>query len=628
MVKVIMTVRSNVKRWWYAVPLALVLQACGGGGGGGSAAATDTSSAAALSGSGEVDSARLRSITGLTSSIASTSTAQWAQIGPISDQDAARFLTQATFGPTPADVANVKALGYTEWFKSQLAKPLPAQSYVSYFDMRNAEWMALPGGGGRAGATDITDPIWRNAIAGDAQLRHRVALALSEIFVVSLNDTCNPHGRAYASYMDMLTRNALGDFRQLLQDVTLHPIMGCFLSHVGNQKDDATTGRVPDQNFAREVMQLFSIGLYQLNNDGTPVMVSGAPVPSYGQADIIGLARVFTGFSWNCPLPYDDGCFVRGSSWAGMQSDPDRWIKPMVAYDRFHSTLPKTFLGKTIAAQDTASAWASLRFALDTLAAHPNVGPFLGKQLIQRLVTSNPSPAYVARVAAAFNNSKGNIGTTVQAVLMDPEARNTANALASDSFGKVREPILRMTAALRALDGRSMTGRFMVGWTPEPDRGLNQAPLMAPSVFNFFRPGYAAPGSLSAARGLVAPELQIANETSVAGYANNMLGLLTYGQGSIPNFGAGLNGVKLPDVYVDGQRNASSNWRTLTDTPEQLVETLNQRLMYGTMSASLRQDVLAVVKSITDPHPEIRQPDRFAKAVHIILTSPEFLVQR
>jgi len=461
---------------------------------------------------------------------------------------------------------------------------------------------------------------------GEDQLRQRVALALSEIFVVSLNDTCNPFGRGYASYMDMLQRNALGDFRQLLQDVTLHPIMGCFLSHVANQKDDPLTGRVPDENFAREVMQLFSIGLYQLNPDGTPVMSAGQPVPTYGPSDIAGLARVFTGFSWNCPSPTEDVCFTLGTAKSG--PDPDKWIKPMVAYDRFHSTQAKTFLGKTIAAQDTANAWASLRFALDTLAVHPNVGPFLGKQLIQRLVTSNPSPAYVARVAAAFNNSKGNIGTTVQAVLMDPEARNTANALASDSFGKVREPILRMTAALRALDGRSMTGRFMVGWTPEADRGLNQAPLMAPSVFNFFRPGYVAPGSLSAARGLAAPELQIANETSVAGYANNMLGLLTYGQGSIPNFGAGLNGVKLPDVYVDAQRNASSSWRTLTDSPEQLVETLNQRLMYGTMSASLRQDVLAVVKSITDPHPEIRQPDRFAKAVHIILTSPEFLVQR
>jgi len=626
MVKEIMTERLSVRRWWYAVPFALFLQACGGGGG---TAAADASNPTA---SGGADSARLRTTTGITSPVAATSTTtttttQWTQLGPISDQDASRFLTQASFGPTPAAVSSVKALGYSGWLKDQMAKPLPAQSYTAYFDMRNAEWMAY-NAGGRAGPTDITDPIWRNALVGDDQLRQRVALALSEIFVVSLNDSCNPHGRAYASYMDMLARNALGDYRQLLQDVTLHPIMGCYLSHVANQKDDPLTGRVPDENFAREVMQLFSIGLYQLNSDGTPVMVNGAPVPTYGPGDIAGLARVFTGFSWNCPLPYDDGCFVRGSSWAGMQSDPDMWIKPLVAYDRFHSTLAKSFLGKTIAPQDTANAWASLRFALDTLATHPNVGPFIGKQLIQRLVTSNPSPAYVARVAAAFNTSKGNLGATVQAVLMDPEARDTAAALSSDSFGKVREPILRVTAALRALDVRSMTGRYTMGWTPDADRGLNQAPLMAPSVFNFFRPGYVAPGSLSAARGLVTPELQIANETSVAGYANYIGGLLINGTGSIPNFGAGVNGVKLPDVYLDEQRNANSSWRALTDTPEQFVETLNQRLMYGTMSATLRQDVLAVVKSITDPRPEVRQPDRFNKAVHIILTSPEFLVQR
>jgi uncharacterized protein (DUF1800 family) len=615
----------SVRRWCYALPVALGLAACGGGANG-----TDNSSAANAAAEDAATSAMLRNPTGASSmAMTSAATTQWAQIGPISDQDAARFLTQASFGPTPDAITEVKALGFNGWLNDQLVKPLPAQTNLAYFDMRNAEWMALPGGGGRAGPDDLTDPIWRNAIAGSDQLRQRVALALSEIFVVSLNDTCGHFGRGYASYMDMLVRNALGDFRQLLQDVTTHPIMGCYLSHVANQKDDPVTGRVPDENFAREVMQLFSIGLYQLNIDGTPVLSNGQPVQSYGPADIAGLARVFTGFSWNCPMPYDDGCFVRGSSWAGMQSDPDMWVKPMVSYDRFHSTLEKRFLGKVIPAQDAANAWASMRFALDTLAAHPNVGPFLGKQLIQRLVTSNPSPAYVARVASAFNASKGNLGVTVQAVLMDREARNTAAALASDSFGKVREPILRMTAILRALDGRSMTGRFNVGWTPEPERGLNQAPLMAPSVFNFFRPGYVVPGSLSATRGLVAPELQIANETSVAGYANNIGALLTYGQGSIPNFGAGLNGVKLPDVYLDFQRNTASSWRTLTDDPEKFVETLNQRLMYGTMSDSLRQDVLTILKSvIDDAHPEFRQPMRVRLALQIILTSPEFLVQR
>ncbi|MCH8181070.1 MAG: DUF1800 domain-containing protein [Proteobacteria bacterium] len=626
-----MAEQRSFRQWWAVLLTCAALQACGGGSGASPADAATAAGTSATSGDGGTDPARLRLVTGVTSptvtGTSSPSPTRWVQMGPISDQDAARFLTQATFGPTPTDVAHLKAVGFDAWVSEQLAKPLPSPSHVAYFDMRNAEWMAY-NPTGRAGPMDITDPVWRNAIAGDDQLRQRVALALSEIFVVSLMDTCNPHGRGYAAYLDMLERNAFGNFRQLLQDVTLHPIMGCFLSHVANQKDDPVTGRVPDENFAREVMQLFSIGLYQLNPDGTAVMSAGQPVPTYGPSDIAGLARVFTGFSWNCPLPYDDGCFVRGSSWAGMQSDPDMWIKPMVAYDRFHSPLAKTFLGKTFPAQDAANAWASLRFALDTLATHANVGPFLGRQLIQRLVTSNPSPAYVARVAQAFKSSGGNLGTAVQAVLMDPEARNTAAALASDSFGKVREPILRMTAVLRAVDGRSMTGRFTVGWTPDADRGLNQAPLMAPSVFNFFRPGYVAAGSLSAARGLVAPELQIANETSVAGYANFVGGMLINGLGPVPNFGAGLNGVKLPDVYLDFQRNATSSWRTLADDPAALVEALNQRLMYGTMSASLRQDLVSVVSNITDPHPEIRQPDRIVKALLVTLTSPEFLVQR
>lgn len=603
----------------WVLALSLALQACGGGGGadgGGATGALGEANAAVLSDDATPSVLRLP-----------TGAIRWSQVGPISRQDASRFLTQATFGPTTTDVARLQTLGYEGWLREQLSKPAPLQSHVAYFDMRNAEWMAQDAGG-RAGPMDLTDPIWRQAIAGDAQLRYRVALALSEIFVVSLKDSCGNFGRGYASYMDMLVRNAFGNYRQLLQDVTLHPIMGCYLSHVGNQKDDPKTGRVPDENFAREVMQLFSIGLYKLNDDGTPVLSAGLPVPSYGPSDVVGLARVFTGFSWACPMPYDDGCFVRGSSWAGMQSDPDRWIKPMVAYDRFHATQEKAFLGRTIPAQDAANAWASLRFALDTLAQHGNVGPFLGKQLIQRLVTSNPSPAYVARVALAFKESGGNLGTTVQAVLMDPEARNTVAALTSDRFGKVREPILRMTAFLRAADARSMTGRFTMGWTPEPDHGLNQAPLMAPSVFNFFRPGYVHPGSASAAVGLVAPELQISDETSASGFANFIHGTLLNGVGSIPNFGAGLNGVKRPDIYLDHQRNPASPWLKLADEPEKLIEEINQRLLNGSMSAALRQDLVAVVGGITDPRPEVRQPDRLTKAFLITLTSPEFIVQR
>lgn len=614
MVKVIMTVRLNVKRWWYAAPLALVLQACGGGGGG--AAATDTSSAAALSGSGDVDSARLRSITGLTSSIASTSTAQWAQIGPISDQDAARFLTQATFGPTPADVANVKALGYTGWLNAQFAKPRQAESHLQFYDARDAEWRAR---GGRAAPADVMNSFWKNAIAGDDQLRQRVTFALSEIFVVSLADTCGDlNNRSVADFLDTLNRQAFGTYRQLIESVALHPIMGCYLSHLRNQKEDATTGRNPDENFAREVMQLFSIGLRKLNEDGTTVLVNGQVVPTYGPSDIVGMARVFTGFSWECPLPdIDAGCFERGSSYNGMKSDPDLWVKPMRSYPRFHSTSEKAFLGKVIAAQTTPDPDASLRFALDTLAQHPNVGPFLGKQLIQKLVTSNPSPAYVARVAQAFKASNGSLRALVTAVLTDSEARDTAAALISNRYGKVREPVLRLTAALRALEGRSVSGRFLIGDTSDPVLGLGQAPMYSPSVFNFFRPGYVPPGSLSAAVGLVVPEMQLANETSVAANVAYMSKLIGYGLGPVAS-----NGQNQPDVDLAYLRASGSDLLALAATPTALVEQINQRLLFGTMSSSLRSDLLAVVTPINEP------PARVQLALLITLASPEFLVQR
>lgn len=613
MVEGIMTVRSDVKRWWYAVPLALVLQACGGGGG---TAATDPSSAAALSGTSEVDSARLRSITGLTSAITSTSITQWTQVGPISDQDAARFLTQATFGPTPADVASVKALGYSGWLNEQFAKPRQTESHLQYYDARDAEWRAR---GGRAAPADVMNSFWKNAIAGDDQLRQRVTFALSEIFVVSLADSCGDlNNRSVADFLDTLNRQAFGTFRQLIESVAMHPIMGCYLSHIHNQKEDAATGRNPDENFAREIMQLFSIGLRQLNEDGTPVLANGQVVPTYGPSDIVGMARVFTGFSWTCPEPdIDAGCFERGSSYNGMKSDPDLWVKPMRSYPRYHSTSEKAFLGKVIAPQATPDPDGSLRFALDTLAQHPNVGPFLGKQLIQKLVTSNPSPAYVARVARAFKASNGSLRALVTAVLTDSEARDTAAALANSRYGKVREPVLRLTAALRALEGRSVSGRFLIGDTSDPVQGLGQAPMFSPSVFNFFRPGYVPPGSLSAAAGLVVPEMQLANETSVASSVAFMGKLMGYGLGPLAS-----NGLNQPDVDLAYLRDPNSALLALAATPTALVEQINQRLLFGTMSSSLRSDLLAVVTPINEP------PARVQLALLITLASPEFLVQR
>jgi len=600
-----------------ALVLAAVLSACGGG----------SSAPAVNNGNASIPPLTLEKSSGGSTSPESLA-AVWLQTTPITDNEASRFLTQATFGPKTTDIARVKSLGYEAWLNEQLSKPLQAKSHLAYYDERQIAWRAFDPGS-NAAYGDVLNSFWTQALVGDDQLRQRVAFALSEIFVVSFADKCgDANSRGMADYMDMLTRQAFGNYRQLLEKVAMHPVMGCYLSHMHNQKEDATTGRVPDENFAREIMQLFSIGLYELNADGTKVMTGDKANETYGPADIAGLAKVFTGFSLDCPMPNDDGCFDRGSSYNGMKSDSDRWIKPMLAYPRFHSTAEKRLLGKVLAVQDQPAPAASVKFALDTIAQHPNVGPFIGKQLIQRLVTSNPSPAYVARVANAFKLSNGSLRAMVYATLMDPEARDMQAALTSDSFGKVREPILRLSALLRAFNVASDSGDYLISLTSDPTFGLNQAPLFSPSVFNFFRPGYAPPGSQTADQNLVAPELQLANETSVAGYMRYVSALITAGGGGVPNFGRGINGVKRGDIRLEFLDNPNSELRRLAEKPDDLTQAINQRLFYGAMSPELKADMTRVIADITDPTPSVRQYQRICLALILAMSTPEFIVQR
>jgi uncharacterized protein (DUF1800 family) len=549
---------------------------------------------------------------------------------PPSNQDAARFLTQATFGPTQAETTRLMRTGYQQWLSEQFAKPLPEKSHLAYWDERAAAGKSLSPAVG-ASIRDVISSFWAHAIGGDDQLRQRVAFALSEVFVVSMADTCaDQNSRGTADYLDMLGRNAFGSYRQLLEDVAMHPIMGCYLSHIHNAKEDPAKGRIPDENFAREVMQLFSIGLYELNPDGTRKQTNGVDTPTYGPSDIAGMAKVFTGFSWECPLIKDDGCFDRGVSYQYMWSDPARWTTRMQAYSRFHSTSEKAFLKVKIDKQDTPDPSASLKFALDTLAQHPNVGPFIGKQLIQRLVTSNPSPAYVERVSNAFKASGGNLKAMVYAILMDPEARDTQGALASNTFGKVREPILRLTALLRAYDAKSRTGSYLISFTSEGNNSLNQQPLTSPTVFNFFRPGYTPPGSFTAkAPGkLVAPEMQIVNETSVAGYVNFMRDVLLGGIGGSSYFGTAPAPDGKADVRMAYMDDSNHAIRKLADKPADFVEDLNQRLLYGNMSSTLRTDLTDLISNIKYGEPETTQNYRINTALLITLASPEFLVQR
>jgi len=469
-----------------------------------------------------------------------------------------------------------------------------------------------------AGPRAIVSSFYAEALGADDQLRQRMAFALSEIFVVSTQSLTARRARAVASYMDMLSAHAFDNYRNLLEAVALHPAMGQYLSHLKNEKENPATGRQPDQNFAREVMQLFSIGLVQLNPDGSVrTDAGGQPLPTYTQDDIIGLSKVFTGFSWA-------GADTSRARFLGRSSarDPEREALPMQPYADYHSMSDKRFLGTTIAANTVAEA--SLRKALDTLAAHPNVGPFLGRQLIQRLVTSNPSPAYVSRVAAVFSDNgrgvRGDLAAVVRAILLDNEARSTAVAQ-GDTYGKLREPVLRLTAMLRAFDARSQSGQYQILSTDDPATQLAQTPLASATVFNYYRPGYAPPGSTS----LVAPEMQITDETSVAGYVNFMGNVVMRGIGQ-----RAANGKADVQMDLEGAH-------ALADRPDALVNHVADRLVGPGADAAWLERVTAAVSDVRLPilkadgsnrtAVERGRTNRVRVAILLMVASPGYITQ-
>ena len=607
---------------------ALLLAACGGGNDG--ATAGEGTAGAQQAGSEESSGVAKILAAAKSMSIGSATAVAPGVLAP-SDRpgsrlEAFRFMTNATFGASATDEESLKAYGYNGWIDQQFAAP--ATSHRAYWEAADAALKAVDPNSS-ADQNQIFETFWKQALNGPDQLRQRVAYALSQIFVISLVDSViGDQPRAVTAWLDMLGANAFGNYRTLLEAVSLHPQMGRYLSHLANQKANTVSGRVPDENYSREVMQLFSIGLVRLNNDGTPLLVNGQPVETYGPADVTGLARVFTGFSWACPgAPTNSSCFFGGTTGGTTPlSDPDRQFKPMVGYPAFHSTEAKTFLGTTIPVQATANPAASLNTALNTLFNHPNVGPFLGKQLIQRLVTSNPSPAYVAAVSNAFNNNgqgvRGDMKAVIRTVLMHPEAR-----VMNNSAGKLREPVLRLAAYMRAFPHTSDTGAWRVGNTDSSSTSLGQTALRSPSVFNFYRPGYVAPGSQSAAAGLVSPEMQLLNETSASGWTNYMRDNIASGVG-LSN--GTVNGV------VFNRRDLQRNWALeldLTTKPPLLAQRIADKLLYGQVSPLLQQEISTAVSTITIPATGTTaianaKRTRLNAALLLTLASPDFLVQK
>jgi uncharacterized protein (DUF1800 family) len=445
-------------------------------------------------------------------------------------------------------------------------------------------------------AMGVDSQVWQRLLSATDGLRQRVALALSEIFVVGFDGISGPYKQfKLAGYWDLLAANAFGSCRTLLEEVTLNPAMGSYLNTAGNQKEDAATGRQPDENYAREVMQLFTIGLLELNPDGTPRLdTHGQPIETYTQDTVTNLARVFTGWKNDAPRSGD--------------TTPEFVRRPMALNSRQHSALAATFLGATVPANTDGAA--ALATALNTLANHPNVGPFIGRQLIQRLVTSNPSAAYVGRVAAAFDNNglgaRGDLKAVLRAVLLDEEARSDANRT-NPQFGKLREPMLRFIQWARVFNATSLSGNWAAGNTSDAGKSLGQSPQRSASVFNYFRPGYVPPNTPIATGGLVAPEFQITNESSVAGYLNYMLTAIGSGHNDIrPGYAAEL---------------------ALAGDAAALVERLNRLLCAGQLSEATRSLITTTITGMPGSG-TTDKTQRVQAAVMLVMASPDYLVQR
>lgn len=520
---------------------------------------------------------------------------------PTDEKAAARFLTQATFGTNQAEVTRVRTLGIEEWIDDQFTKT--GTSHLTYLEEND---------GSTSDAEGRINKWWLDAIDGEDQLRARVAFALSEIFVVS--DVQQTLGNAHfglANYYDMLREHAFGNYRDLLEDVTLSPVMGMYLSMLQNAKADPATNTRADENFAREVMQLFSIGLHELNIDGTQRLVDGNPVATYSLKDVAEYARVYTGWGYADSNRWD----------ADPLSQYANFLKPMVPYPEYHDTGEKQLLNGIVVPAGQ-SAEADLEIALDSLFNHPNVGPFISKQLIQRLVTSNPSPAYVSRVALTFNDNgsgeRGDMQAVVKAILVDEEARYGHES--NPDFGKIREPLLRMTHLWRAFNAQFAEGATTYTTNAPQLKNtsatIGQLALGAPSVFNFFHPDYAPLGTIRN-KGLVAPESEIYTENYILS-TNRYINTYIH---KFYNAGEDAGGVRFL-TYLDVRPQVN----TANTDVEVFLDELDLILLSGQMPTEMRVILREHMSTLPDT-PEGRAR-RVLDAISLVMASPTYLVQK
>lgn len=545
---------------------------------------------------------------------------------PASDAEAARFLTMATFGPTAAEVARLRGVGYAQWIEQQLSMPAT---------LERPTVEALDAGVQNPGQSDRRAQWFKVAITAPDQLRQRAAWALSQIMVASdQGNKLSQDPVALAEYYDTLARDAFGWFAveqapsggdadnayhagtysTLLADVTYSPAMAKMLTYVQNDKGNAALHLSPDENYAREIMQLFSIGLIERNLDFSPRLVQGGPddgntIPTYDQGKVTGAAHVFTGLSYD--PQYSDGFRsypTNGTNWTIAD------YLPLFCYEIHHDEAPKTVLDGNVIANTAPNCGADIAQLLTIISSHPNVAPFISRQLIERFTTSNPTPAYIERVAAVFlddgHGAYGNLGAVVKAILTDAEAQYGAPSPPSPNvFGKAREPLLKLTAFWRWYGAAAASGAYAMSSTTT---AYGQAPLDASSVFNFYLPDYEPPGEMAAA-GMYGPEFQIEGESAVVAAANDLLGRANAYVGNPANTPDTI-AVELSPLFA------------LANDPAALVAQVNHDLMYGAMSSAMQATLVAMVGNI--PYGASTPQPRVIGLLQVVLASPEFAIEK
>jgi uncharacterized protein (DUF1800 family) len=495
---------------------------------------------------------------------------------------ASRFLDQAAFGPDSVTSAHVQAVGLDAYLNEQFAAPI-----TPYPDPSSTGF----------GIGQVQARFFTNAVHGPDQLRQRVAFALGQIFVVSAVEENSP--AQIVPYLQLLKKDAFANFRTLMEDITLNPSMGEYLDMRNNDKADPARNTRANENYARELMQLFTIGLFQLNQDGTLQLdSSGNPVPTYDQAAIQNFAKIYTGWTY----PTKQGATLQ-------KHNPANYIGPMVPFESNHDTTSKTLLNGLVVPAG-GSAESDLKTALDDIFNHQNVAPFISKQLIQHLVTSNPSPAYVGRIAAVFSNNgngvRGDLQAVVKAILFDEEARLGDGGSwfsSSLSSGHLREPVFAVASILRGLgatvnDTNNLTAQAA---------NLGQTLFMPPTVFNYFAPGYTIPAEFTPGATLLGPEFQL-DSPSAAVARSNMVNSLVYG-----NLG---NGALIDWSYLTG----------LAANPDALANSVDDLFMRGRMPGAVRTQILSAVNALTGTTTAVYKA-RAQAAVYLAVSSSYYNVE-